>query len=817
MIEVLEVMDEKRIKMSVADVPELLQEWDYKKNDPVNPEDVSWKSGKKFWWKCVKGHSWQQNPCNRMSGCSCPYCAGKKAWSGYNDLATINPSLAKEWDYEANEPVTPSNITAHSSRKFQWKCSNGHIWQATVSNRSNGCSCPYCAGGKVWIGFNDLKSQAPELAKEWNYEYNKTLIPEAITQKSSKAVWWKCVEGHEWKDTPANRASGRGCPYCSGHRALVGYNDLETVNPNLVTEWNYEKNAPLKPQEFTAGSGKKVWWRCKRGHEWEATIVIRNRGIGCPYCSGRYVIVGETDLATINPILADEWDNEKNVGLDPSTICANSEKKIWWKCSICKHEWQATPASRNSGGHGCPACNKRNKTSFPEQAIFYYVNQYLPEAINSYKDIFDRGMELDIYIPSLKVGIEYDGPFHKVGSERDAIKYNICRHHEIRLIRISEIERVRIESICDLFIDSKYLRNDEGGLDKTIMTLLKELNLSNIDVNVKRDRNKIYSRYLTRLKENSLSMKYPRIAKEWNEEKNGSLTPEMFNWGSGEKVWWRCSYCNYEWKAVIASRTSGRGGCPICARQKTKEGQIKAYIDAGRKKLIDDFPELIAEWDFEKNIGVDISQIYPRSNQKVWWKCKNGHSWQSVVSNRTYGRGCPYCSGKKVLKGYNDLKTMFPNIAASWDIEKNGILEPDQVLPFSNRRVWWICEKGHEWQAAVSSVSSGGWCPYCQGRKVLAGFNDLETLRPDLMREWNYEKNGDVLPSQFTEHSGQKVWWICANGHEWQSIIDSRSKGHGCPTCGHIITSKKLSERYKGHGWGRNKNNKSITKHLGLI
>lgn len=790
-------MAEKIPKKSVANVPELLKEWDYEKNISVRPEDVSWKSSKKVWWKCDKGHSWQQNPCNRMNKCGCPYCAGKKVWPGFNDLATINPNLVKEWDYEANEPVRPSDIMPHSGKKYQWKCSKGHTWQATVANRSNGYGCPYCASKKVCIGFNDLKSRSPELASEWNYEYNKPLLPEAITLRSNKSVWWKCMNGHYWQDTPANRAAGRDCPYCSGHRVWVGFNDLETINPSLATEWNYEKNSPLKPQDFTAGSRKKVWWRCKRGHEWKAAIATRNQGIGCPFCSGRYAIAGETDLATINPTLAEEWDDQKNIGLDPSTVCANSEKKVWWKCPICKHEWQATPSSRNSGGHSCPACNKRNRTSFPEQAIFYYVNLCLPEAVNSYTDIFNHGMELDIYIPSLKIGIEYDGPFHK-GSKRDAIKYNICRQHKIRLIRISEIERDSIESICDVFIDSKYLRSDEGGLDKSIITLLNELNMNNTDVNIRRDRNKIYSQYLTRLKKNSLSMRYPRIAKEWNEDKNGDLTPEMFNWGSGEKVWWKCSTCKHEWQAVIASRTGGGVGCPVCGRQKIKEGQIKSYKKCGRKKLIDYFPELVIEWDYEKNVGVDITQILLHSNQKVWWKCKQGHSWQAVVNNRTNGRNCPYCSGKKVLKGFNDFKSMFPELALSWDFEKNATLEPDQVLPFSNQKVWWVCEKGHGWQATISSISLGGWCPYCQGKKVLAGFNDLMTLRPELMKEWNYERNGDILPSQFTEHSGQKVWWKCsACEHEWQAVIDSRSNGHGCPICAHKIVAKKLSERYK--------------------
>jgi DNA-directed RNA polymerase subunit RPC12/RpoP len=108
-----------------------------------------------------------------------------------------------------------------------------------------------------------------------------------VMPNSGIKVWWKCSKGHEWNATINHRNQGHGCPYCAGQKVLKGYNDLQTANPDLAKEWNYEKNGNLTPEIFTANSGIKVWWRCAKNHEWQAIIANRNRGRGCPYCSGR--------------------------------------------------------------------------------------------------------------------------------------------------------------------------------------------------------------------------------------------------------------------------------------------------------------------------------------------------------------------------------------------------------------------------------------------------------------------------------------------------------------------------------------------------
>ena len=199
----------------------------------------------------------------------------------------------------------------------------------------------------------------PEVAKEWNYEKNGNLTPKQFFAYSNKRVWWRCNKGHEWQAAISDRNNGRGCPFCTSKKVLQGDNDLATVSPILASEWNYERNNGLKPTDVLPNSHKKVWWKCDKGHEWQAVIKSRNSGNGCPYCSGKFVIKGKNDLLTTNPILASEWNCEKNDALTPMDVLPNSNKKVWWKCSY-GHSWEARIADRNKGT-GCPICRRSPK------------------------------------------------------------------------------------------------------------------------------------------------------------------------------------------------------------------------------------------------------------------------------------------------------------------------------------------------------------------------------------------------------------------------------------------------------------------------
>jgi hypothetical protein len=208
-----------------------------------------------------------------------------------NYLAVKCPDLLDIWDYDKNKDMTPQAVSIHSKKKAWWKCDRGHSWQAPVNGvASNGTHCPYCAGHKAIPGETDIVSLFPEIAADWDYDKNGGIDPRNVAAASHGKVWWKCALGHSYQSAPYQRTGNykSGCPYCTGRKVLLGFNDLETLKPELAWEWYQPLNGDLKPSDVTLGNNKKVWWCCSENHVWEACIYSRTRfrGSGCPVCSG---------------------------------------------------------------------------------------------------------------------------------------------------------------------------------------------------------------------------------------------------------------------------------------------------------------------------------------------------------------------------------------------------------------------------------------------------------------------------------------------------------------------------------------------------
>ena len=195
--------------------------------------------------------------------------------------------------------------------------------------------------------------------------------------------------------------------------------------------------------------------------------------------------------------------------------------------------------------------------------------------------------------------------------------------------------------------------------------------------------------------------------------------------------------------------------------------------------------ELLDEWDSERNLPLTPESVSYGSKRHVWWRCANGHSWQAAVHTRSgSGTGCPYCNGRRPIPGETDLATRYPDIASQWHPTKNGDLTPSDVVPGTRRKVWWVCDKGHEWRAAVSARVNGSGCPVCTSKMIIPGENDLASQYPAVAAQWHPTKNGTLTPEQVAPASNKKVWWICDKGHEYQATIASRTqRGGGCPYC----------------------------------
>lgn len=416
------------------------------KNSEIKADEIMPCSTKKVLWKCDKNHEWESTVGNRTAGKSCPYCNGVKLLAGFNDLQTKFPQITAEWDYNKNS-LTPSQVFPGSNKKAWWKCSVGHSYSSVISSKiklKNGC--PYCSNQKVLEGFNDLATTNPELAKQVNVE-KSDFTPLQIVEGSNKIVWWKCEENHEWKAKVSDRKK-YGCPYCSNQRLLIGFNDFASNNPQLLKEWDYDKNT-VSPENLFKKSYHKIWWKCEKGHSYEMRSSDRIRGYNCHYCSGRYPIKGETDLFTTHPDLCKEWNYKKNEQ-SPEIYSFGSHKKVWWICEK-GHEWEAIINNRARHDHRCPRCSSTGISKLETQ-LFEYVQQlFTNELVISNSRQIIKPYELDIYIPHLNKAIEFNGSYwhsdemikkHKGMSAEDyhQMKLNLCKDKGIELVFVWEYD-----------------------------------------------------------------------------------------------------------------------------------------------------------------------------------------------------------------------------------------------------------------------------------------------------------------------------------------------------------------------------------------
>ena len=225
-------------------------------------------------WKCKFSHVWKARISHRTkSQSNCPVCANKKILSGFNDIATTHPEIAREavgWD--------PMTVSAGNDALRLWRCEKGHQYRSSCDNRiGKGKGCPYCSNVKVLAGFNDLETTHPDIAKE-AYGWD----PQSIVAGSSRKVNWLCPSGHIFISAVFSRTSNNSsCTFCTNRKVLAGFNDLATTHPDIAKEaygWD--------PSCFLFGSTQIKTWKCREGHTWKVRIAHRTvDGSNCPGCS----------------------------------------------------------------------------------------------------------------------------------------------------------------------------------------------------------------------------------------------------------------------------------------------------------------------------------------------------------------------------------------------------------------------------------------------------------------------------------------------------------------------------------------------------
>jgi hypothetical protein len=329
------VCSNRRLVSGVNDLltkfPDLANEWHPSKNMEPDPANVPGGGSLQAWWICRLGHEWQVKISSRVFfGSQCPFCSNSKVWTGFNDLASTHPDLAKEWDFTKNGALTPEQVMAGTSKKVWWTCDYGHSWSAVCSSRaSKGVGCPVCAGKAVQPGVNDLKTTHPDLAEQWVHDANLPALTSTISAGNHHKFSWQCEHGHIWLASPSNRSTkNSNCPFCAGQRVIPGENDLATTHPELIAEWHPTRNGQLKPTEIMAGHDRKVWWKCSEGHEWSAPPYNRKNGVGCSTCANTGYGIGDPGYLYL---LAKEHLGLQQFGISnsPTNRVAQHKKNGW--------------------------------------------------------------------------------------------------------------------------------------------------------------------------------------------------------------------------------------------------------------------------------------------------------------------------------------------------------------------------------------------------------------------------------------------------------------------------------------------------------
>lgn len=421
----------------------------------------------KITWQCEHGHEWDAIVINRTKkGRGCPYCSGRLAISGVNDLGTLRPDLAEQ----LVDKSLASSLKLTSHTKVAWTCDKGHVWEVPVASRtSNQSGCPYCSGRSAWAGESDIATTHPELAEQLVDVSLRTTIKAGSNTK----VGWRCPScGQTWLATPNSRVQQMaGCPYCAGKRRMKGSNDLATTHPLLVKQMDVADRHLAS--ELSANSRQVVTWHCERNHTWEASIVNRARlGQGCPYCSGNRVLAGFNDLATLRPDIAKELVDQTLA----QELAEYTHRVVEWRCKY-GHVWKSSVAGRTYGGRTCPECSEVGKSA-AETELYDVVCQLVgaDNVIRNDKTILGN-LELDIVISDKRVAIEFNGVYwhsekttcRGTAQSRHNVKYKRCKKAGYQLLQIWEDDWNDRRNIVIRLIASKL-----GVIDKLPLVITDE-------------------------------------------------------------------------------------------------------------------------------------------------------------------------------------------------------------------------------------------------------------------------------------------------------------------------------------------------------
>jgi len=556
---------------------------------------------------------------------------------------------------------------------------------------------------------------------------------------------WKCSQGHEWKALIQNIKRGHWCPYCSGNVVWSPGKSEQEARLSECQSLAQELGGKCLSSEYKSNSAK-LNWQCAQGHIFSTTRTSVKNGHWCNICSGN----AKKNLWELQAIA------EKRGGICLADNYLHNKAPLLWRCAE-GHEWEAS-ANKILRGRWCYQCSKGQGImegicrEFFERITKKTWPKTRPKWLISGSG---NKMELDGYCQSLNVAFEYHGKqhyeynlhFHRGANtlekrqQDDGEKRRLCKANGINLIEIpytlavEELPKFLTSSLSEAVgqmyeLPDSFSVNDLG-YDRGF---LKELN-------------------------------------DLAESKGGKCLSKTYT-GVENKLSWSCAN-GHDWVSTPKEVKKG-AWCPYCTGQKLwapnktqKEARLdECYLLANQRN------------------GEFLSTEYVNALTKYVWRCSEGHKWEAKLNDIKGGHWCPTCAGVRVLtiKEMNDLATSRGGKCLS------------KIYINSSQKLFWQCDKNHDWSATQSSIKNGSWCPYCSGKKLWSVDKSQNELRLKECNEIASLRGGECI-SAIYKSSYKKLDWRCSNGHEWSATPISIKRGSWCAYCyGHKIWSPGMEE-----------------------
>jgi hypothetical protein len=655
-------------------------------------------------------------------------------------LADVEPQLAAEWHPTLNGSRTPFDVLPGSNAMVWWRCSKcQREWQARVFKRGRqGRGCRECGvarraalQAKPAPG-ESLADLMPEVAAEWHPTLNGDLTPADVVPGSAKKVWWRCSKcQYVWETVVYSRGKfGRGCRECGiARRAVLRATpkpgqSFAVVYPHVAAEWHPTLNGDLKPTDVKPASGKKVWWRCSEGHEWRVAPADRGRGERCPRCAERQRHITKStpkpgrSLADLRPDIAAEWHPTKNAPLTAADVNPGSKTRRWWKCRSCGHEWQTDPDHRTRGGRGRSKCS-------------YQYRSRVKATPKPGESLAEKNPELAAeWHPTLNGSRT---PFDVRPRGRVSAWWR-CRFGHEWYARVADRAKGVGCPRCSII-----------GISERQVRLEFELAAAGLPVEHGYPPITVKGRRPIRA---DIAMPSIRVVVEYDGSyyHANKIRADCAQTAALESVGWTVF-------RVREEPLPGLGGHEIFVSPTQSIKSLTTEVIRGLASL-----------------------GYAASNMAAY--TRDPHLWAESQAN-------------DALYKYRakSLASEIPDVAAEFHQEKNGGITPDQVHPGSQTKFWWKCAVcDYEWYTAVHVRTAGHGCPPCSRRRggekraLPPPGESFADLFPETAEEWHPTRNGTLTAHQVRPASSQRVWWQCAQGHEWEAVVADRRKS-GCRNC----------------------------------